>query len=165
MDQIWVVSEKTRQWGPSVSFTLNLEVTPHSLHLLRYSQKSSGTHFDYSHFPLCTAWCWVGNKKPGAGYQGGVSGEGQRGRGGTQTLSVPSPRHYSLTCTPGLTSLWNRKMTIFFCFFFATQHSIWDLSSLTRNQTHLPCIGIMESYTESPGKSQRGNIWNYSIKG
>ena len=54
MDQIWVVSEKTRQWGPSVSFTLNLEVTPHSLQLLRYSQKSSGTHSDYSHFPLCT---------------------------------------------------------------------------------------------------------------
>ena len=118
MDQIWVVSEKTRQWGPSVSFTLNLEVTPHSLQLLRYSQKSSGTHFDYSHFPLCTAWCWVGNKKPGAGYQGGVSGDGQWGGGVTQTLSVPSPRHYSLTCTPGLTSLWNRKMTIFFCFFW-----------------------------------------------
>ena len=165
MDQIWVVSEKTRQWGPSVSFTLNLEVTPHSLQLLRYSQKSSGTHSDYSHFPLCTT-CAGWEMKNQVLDTKGVSVVKGRGVG---------VEHRPYLCHLPDITLWHahqgslhcgiEKWQYFFVFFFATQHSIWDLSSLTRNQTHLPCIGIMESCTESPGKSQKGHIWNYSVKG
>ena len=31
---------------------------------------------------------------------------------------------------------------------------MWDLTSLTRDQTHIPCIGSMELNTGPPGKSQ-----------
>ena len=34
---------------------------------------------------------------------------------------------------------------IFFFFFLAALCSMWDLSSLTRDQTQAPCIGSMES--------------------
>ena len=35
---------------------------------------------------------------------------------------------------------------IFIIIFLVLPHSLWDLSSLTRNQTHAPCIRSMESY-------------------
>ena len=33
---------------------------------------------------------------------------------------------------------------------------MWDLNFLTRNQTHDPCSGSVESYTGLPGKAQPG---------
>ena len=42
----------------------------------------------------------------------------------------------------------SKKLVLFFghfIFFLAMLCSMWDLSSPTRDQTHAPCIGSMES--------------------
>ena len=43
-------------------------------------------------------------------------------------------------------------------FFLAMLHGMWDLSSLTRDQTHVPCIGSTVLTTELPGKSNLGHF-------
>ena len=149
MGQIWVVSKKTRQQGPSVSFTLNLELTPHSLQLLRYSQKFSGAHSDYSHFPLCTTWGWVPRERQWW----------RAGTGGTQTLSVPSPRHYSLTCTPGLASLWNRKMPIFFWFFWPHNTAYGILVPWPGIKPTSPALEACSLTLNHQGNPQRGTLF------
>ena len=45
------------------------------------------------------------------------------------------------------------KQSFFFSHFFATQHGIWALSSLTRDQTCIPCTGSKVLTTRSPRKS------------
>ena len=41
-------------------------------------------------------------------------------------------------------------LTSLFCFVLATSHSLWDLSSPTRDQTHNPCRESMESQLTGP---------------
>ena len=46
-------------------------------------------------------------------------------------------------------------MLLFYCFFFAVPLDIWDLGSLTRDQTHIPCIGrqSLNHWTTEEGPS------------
>ena len=39
----------------------------------------------------------------------------------------------------------NIRFICMFCFGRATQHGMWDLSSLNRDRTHAPCSGSSES--------------------
>ena len=48
-----------------------------------------------------------------------------------------------------------RYLLIFFFFFFAALHSTWDLSSLTRDQTHAPCIGSTDFHRTAREVPQR----------
>ena len=48
-----------------------------------------------------------------------------------------------------------RYLLIFFFFFFAALHSAWDLSSLTRDQTHAPCIGSADFHRTAREVPQR----------
>ena len=54
-------------------------------------------------------------------------------------------------------------------FFFATMHNLWDLSSLTKEGIHSPCIGSTVTTTGPLGKSvndvllKRG-VWNWAAR-
>ena len=55
--------------------------------------------------------------------------------------------HARETAVPPNVCLWETlsNRILFFFFFLAMPHGMWDLSSPTRDRTHAPCIGSAES--------------------
>ena len=64
----------------------------------------------------------------------------------SQESTVEFGRHWASSPVSNWEEWANSSWVCFFCFFFsATLHSMQDLSSLTRDRTHTPCIDSAES--------------------
>ena len=73
-------------------------------------------------------------------------------------LALGSPHLFPLSQGP-LVLLFVWFLVLFFAFFLATLRGMWDLSSLTRDWTHAPCGGSMESYTTGPPGNSQGPLF------
>ena len=59
----------------------------------------------------------------------------------------------------------NLSVSVWMELCFATPYSLWDLTSLTRAQTYIPCLGSMEPLTTGPpGKSWMEHCYKKEIK-
>ena len=114
-----------------------------------------------SHTPSCVVFQSIWEQTPTlhcSGFQGSSLGISPRGQQ-LVTLCAATP-HSQLPkdLNPRASSLYTRvtncpsfprtgSVFLFVCFFncLAMPHGMWDLSSPTRDRTHAPCIGSMES--------------------